>query len=76
MPEGWPEEVIRERLGQHGIKDALHGFLVLVIGGQEGHLVLQEELACLAERSILAGPTLEDRALGLDEGLRATTRGI
>ena len=76
MPEGWPEEVIRERLGQHGIQDALHGFLVLIIRGQEGHLVLQEEFACLAERPFLAGPTLEDLTLRLDEGLRATTRGI
>jgi hypothetical protein len=76
LPEGWSEEIIRESLGQHGIKDALNGFLVLVIGGQEGHLMLQEEFACLAERSILAGRTLEDGALRLDEGLRATTRGI
>jgi hypothetical protein len=76
LPEGWSEEIIRERLGQHGIQDALNGFLVLVIRGQEGHLVLQEEFACLAERPILAGRTLEDGALRLDEDLRATTRGI
>jgi hypothetical protein len=68
--------MIRECLGQDGIEDALHGFLVLVIRWQEGHLVLHEEFACLAERSLLVGSTFEDRALGLDEGLRATTGGI
>lgn len=72
----WLEEVILERLGEHGIEDALHWFLVLVIRWQEGHLVLKEEFACLAERPLLVGGTLEDRALGLDEGLRATTGGI
>ena len=78
MSGGWAEEVIREGLGKDGIENALHGFLVLVISWQEGHLLLHEELACLAERPLLmtGGGPGEDRTLGLDEGLRATTDGI